>query len=77
MPTTAKQITIGPGERACINCTQYQQYYRESPVPGEAYRRLISVSFGFCRKHECNRGALRQPCRDYETKNAPPGASDT
>lgn len=64
--STATRITIGPRERACINCKQYSQCYREIPVPGETYRKLIPVSFGWCELHEGRRGALRQPCRDYE-----------
>ncbi len=68
MTMTATRITIGPRERACINCTQYRQCYFESPVPGEVYKTMTPVSFGYCVLHERQRGALRQPCKDYETK---------
>lgn len=77
MAMTATRITIGPRERACINCKQYSQCYRENPVPGEVYKTMTPLSFGYCLLHERQRGALRQPCRDYETKSAPPSAANT
>ena len=72
LETKATRITIGPRERACINCKQYRQCYRENPVPGEVYKAMIPVSFGYCALHEDRRGALRQPCKNFETKETPP-----
>ena len=77
MAMRATRITIGSRERACINCTQYRQCYREDPVLGEVYKAMIPLSFGYCLLHEQQRGALRQPCRDYEIKNALSGADNT
>lgn len=65
------RITIGPRERACINCTQYRQCYRENPVPGEVYKTMTPLSFGYCILHDRQRGALRQPCRDFDAKENP------
>lgn len=67
MTTAAKHITVRTGERACINCTQYQQCFREETVPGEVYKKAIPVSFGYCTLHDCHRGALRRPCKNYKT----------
>lgn len=67
MERATRRLTISTIERACINCKQYRQCYHENPVPGEVYKTMTPVSFGYCVLHGCQRGALRQPCRDYET----------
>lgn len=63
-----KSITIEGSERACINCIWYEPHYRENRGNIKAY---IPVSSGYCLRREQNRGALRQPCKDYETKESP------
>lgn len=68
MAATARQIIISPGQRACINCRHYAPCWREIDVPGETWKKMTPVSFGWCTHREEQRGALRQPCRDYETK---------
>ena len=60
--TTATRITIGPRERACINCKQYSQCYREIPVAGETYKKLIPVSFGWCELHDARRTVKQYLC---------------
>ncbi|NCE63685.1 hypothetical protein D1159_03605 [Pseudoflavonifractor sp. 524-17] len=66
--TATQQITISSKERVCINCTQYRQCWREDPVPGEVYKTMTPLSFGYCILHERQRGVLYRPCRDYEVK---------
>lgn len=63
-----KRIVVDPGVRACINCVWYQQYYREN---AGNIRCVVPTSTGYCPLHDQQRGALRQPCRDYETKENP------
>lgn len=60
-----KLITIDGSDRACINCIWYEQYFRKNRgnLAG-----LVCTSIGWCIKREERRGALRQPCRDYEKK---------
>ena len=66
-----KQIIIGAGERVCLNCNRYQQYMREIDVPGESYKRLTVTHIGYCTALKRQRGALCQPCKDFETKENP------
>ena len=63
MTRYSKTISVNSSERACINCIWYEQYYRETRtnVCGR-----VSTSTGYCILHEQPRGALRQPCRDFE-----------
>lgn len=63
-----KQIIIGAGERVCLNCQHYDRYLREMDVPGESYKKLTVTSTGYCMVLGRQRGALRRPCRDYETQ---------
>lgn len=58
-----KSISVNRSERACINCVWDEQYYRETRtnVCGR-----VPTSTGYCILHEQQRGALRQPCRDFE-----------
>lgn len=58
-----KTITVNRDERACINCIWYEQYYRESRTNVVS---KVKTSTGYCILHEQQRGALRQPCRDFE-----------
>ncbi len=59
-----KWISVDRGTRACVNCIWYEQYFRKS-------RGNIAIwsatATGYCLLHEQQRGALRQPCKDYET----------
>lgn len=68
-PTNTQHIVVDAQMRVCINCTHYRRYYLEQPVPGEAYKKMLPVGTGWCKYHGKQRGALRQPCKDYETKN--------
>ena len=56
-------ISVNSGERACINCIWYERYYRENR--GNIQHRVLT-STGYCLLHEQQRGALRQPCKDFE-----------
>lgn len=61
----SKRIVGETGTRACINCAWFSQYYRQGRSNVYSW---VPTSTGYCLLHECQRGALRQPCRDYETK---------
>lgn len=60
-----KVVYIEGSERACVNCIWYDPYYHENR--GNIYGR-VWASFGYCLQCKKQRGALRQPCKDYETK---------
>ena len=61
----AKSIAVDGATRACVNCIWYEQYHRQNR--GNVYS-WVPTCYGFCLLHERQRGALRQPCKDYETK---------
>ncbi|MCI8525762.1 MAG: hypothetical protein HFF17_07550 [Oscillospiraceae bacterium] len=65
---TTQGINVEIGTRACINCIWYEKHYRENRGNIRLY---VPISTGYCLLHEQNRGALRQPCKDYETKESP------
>lgn len=56
-------IYVGKGERVCINCIHYDQYYRHIQL-GEFT--TIPSSGGFCQLHKKDRKPLCQPCKDFE-----------
>lgn len=58
-------IHINRSERRCVNCTYYEQYFRQNR--GNLYG-WVATCDGYCMKHECKRGALRQPCKDFERR---------
>lgn len=65
----AKQITVSPGQRVCINCQYYAQCWRETRKPGEEWKTMIPVNFGWCTKLEEQRGPLYRPCKGYTLGN--------
>lgn len=60
-----KTITVNASERACVNCIWYEQYYRRNRGNISA---SVPTSTGYCLLKECERGALRQPCENFETE---------
>ena len=58
-----RHISVDAGVRACINCVWYEQYYHKNRGNVQTW---IPTSTGHCLLHETQRGALRQPCRDFE-----------
>ena len=62
---TTKGINVDIGTRACINCIWYEQYFRQNRGNVRAW---APTDTGYCLLHDRRRGALRQPCKDYETK---------
>lgn len=58
----AHRVTVEASARACINCQYYEQYYRQNR--GNIYG-WVPISKGYCLRKECERGALRQPCREF------------
>lgn len=62
----AKRITVSPGQRVCINCQHYAQCHRYVNVPGEVWKKVVPVNFGWCVRREERRGPLYRPCKDYE-----------
>ncbi len=59
----AKSVIVEGTERACINCIWYDPYYHENRgnVKGK-----VRTSLGWCILNKERRGALRQPCKDFE-----------
>ncbi len=64
-----KVLYVDEDVRACINCIWYEPHYRENRGNIRAFCQLTT---GTCLKQDRQRGALRQPCKDYETKNSRP-----
>ena len=62
---STRSISVECGVRACINCIWYEQYYHQNRGNTSAW---VPTSTGYCLRHDQQRGALRQPCKDYETK---------
>ena len=60
-----KLIYVEGSERACVNCIWYDPYYHSSRTNLQA---KLPASFGYCILRRQQRGALRQPCKDFETK---------
>lgn len=65
---TVKSITVDIGTRACINCIWYEQYYHQNR--GNVYG-FVPTDTGYCLLRDQRRGTMRQPCKDYETKEKP------
>lgn len=65
---TTRSISVDIGARACINCIWYEQHYHQNRGNIAAW---IPTSTGYCLLHDQHRGALRQPCKSYETKENP------
>ena len=63
-----KTVSIEGSERACINCIWYEQHFHQNRGNVHGW---VPTSTGYCLLHARQRGALRQPCRDYETKENP------
>lgn len=59
----SKSISVDSGERVCINCIWYQQYYREGRGNVKMW---VPTSSGYCLLNDQLRGALEQPCEKYE-----------
>lgn len=59
-----RSISVNASERACINCIWYEQYYRKNRGNISAW---VPTSTGHCLLHDQRRGAMRKPCKDYET----------
>lgn len=60
-----KGISVDQGARACINCIWYEQYFHKNRGNIACW---VATTTGYCLLHERQRGALRQPCKDYETE---------
>lgn len=63
-----KSVCVDRSERACINCIWFEQYYRENRGNLKLY---TPISSGYCLLHEQRKGAMTQPCKDFETKENP------
>lgn len=55
-------LSVNRSERACLNCAYYEQYYRQNRGNIRAW---VPVCAGYCIRHDCRRGPLRQPCREF------------
>lgn len=64
----SKVIHVDQGVRACVNCIRFEAHYRENRGNVKTFAQLPT---GGCLLHDCQRGALRQPCQDYETEQEP------
>lgn len=58
-----KNISVDSGERVCINCIWYEQYYRQNRGNVQLW---IPTSTGYCLLKDRQRGALMQSCGKYE-----------
>ena len=56
-------IIVEESERACINCIYYEQYFRKNRGNVMCW---VPTSIGRCLLHDCERGPLRQVCKDFE-----------
>lgn len=63
-----RSVIVDANIRACINCIWYEQYYRENRGNIHGF---VPACAGYCLLHDQSRGPLRQPCKDYETKENP------
>lgn len=59
----ARSATVETSARACINCQYYEAYYHKNRGNIAAW---IPTDTGYCLMKECRRGALRQPCKNFE-----------
>lgn len=62
-PRKVRLIYVDEETRACINCAWYEQYFRQNR--GNVYN-WIPVDTGHCILRDCQRGPLRQACKDFE-----------
>ena len=60
-----KTININGNERACVNCIWYEPYCRRNRGNVATW---VPTHIGFCLRREKQCGALRQPCKDFETE---------
>ena len=58
----AWSITVNTSTRACINCKYYELYYHRERGNVCSW---VPTATGYCLLHERERGALRQPCKDF------------
>ncbi len=63
MTKKEKSISVDGYERVCVNCIWYEQYYRRNRGNASAW---VPTSTGNCLLKDEKRGALRQPCENYE-----------
>lgn len=56
-------VYVNHSERACVNCAYYEQYFRKNRGNIDC---MVPTSSGYCLLHQHPRGALRQPCGDFE-----------
>ena len=61
----ARVVHVDESERACVNCIWYEPYYRRNRDNVYCW---VPTSTGYCLKQETRRGALRQPCGEFERK---------
>lgn len=57
-----KWMVVEPSARACVNCQYYDQYYHKNRGNVMGW---TPTATGYCLLKECQRGALRQPCREF------------
>lgn len=62
---STKSISVDIGTRACVNCIWYEQYYHQNRGNISGW---VPTCFGYCLLHDRQRGALRQPCKSFETR---------
>lgn len=62
---TVKSMAVDIGTRACVHCIWYDQYYHQNRGNISGW---VPTCLGYCLLHDQQRGAMRKPCKDYETK---------
>lgn len=62
----SKTVSVDSNVRACINCQWYEQYYRKNRGNIVSW---VGTCKGYCLLKGEHRGALRQPCKEFERKD--------
>ena len=63
-----KNIPVDTGEKVCLNCIWYEQYYRRNRGNVRAW---VGTCYGYCPKQDKQKGALCKPCKDFEKEDNP------
>lgn len=63
-----KNIPVDTGEKVCLNCIWYEQYYRRNRGNIQMW---VPTCSGYCILRDKQRGPLCQPCKDFEKEDNP------
>ena len=60
-----KSVPVDTGEKVCLNCIWYEQYFRQNRGNVRAW---VPTCSGYGLLRDKQRGKLWQPCKDFETE---------